>query len=149
MPELTRLDEQIFVFAKKGSKPCDRYFDPSPFQSTELRRPYKPTKRLGASYRVKIDDSALTPSEKADAHRALDAVIQEMHDGRIFGFRMKIGGVHKLPWGGKSSGISRAVDRTGFSVVRCHTNTRRADNIVYCAAKTRKGSRHPVPFRLS
>jgi site-specific DNA-methyltransferase (adenine-specific) len=140
------MDETFYVFTKKGSKRCNRFFDPAPFQSTKPRRRYKPTNRLGSAYRKKINESQLTSSEKAEAHRRLDIAIKEKRDGTILDFRMKIRGIHILPWGSAPSGISRAIDKMGFSIVRTLTDTRRAENIVYCSAKSREGSDHPAVF---
>jgi site-specific DNA-methyltransferase (adenine-specific) len=134
--------EQFFVFAKSD----DYYFDPKPFKKKKAARSYAPSPRLGQQYRRQIEASdLLSNDEKRNAQLELDQLVQEVKDGKIKGFRMKIRGIHALPFRGPDGGASRRMIARGFHVIRLR-GLPVAKNLIEHAVDSRKGGLHPAVF---
>ena len=64
-----------------------------------------PSLTHGSRYRKIIRDSDLTQEQKISALTALDAAIADVRSGKIADFRMKVRGIHSLPFGGNAGGV--------------------------------------------
>ena len=101
--------------------------------------------RAGGRYRAIIDASGLSPAEKDAARRALREAAEEVRDGRIASFRMKIRGVHSPAFGGQDGGRNSQIANNGFTVIRLHGGPMRRD-IVTSSVETLKGIGHPAVY---
>ncbi len=84
---------------------------------------------VGKKYFVLIDQSTLTPKQKEMARNALEEVIEEVRNGEIQGFRMKIRGIHSEPFGGQDGGRKIQLDKNGFTIIRIYGNPLKKDVI--------------------
>lgn len=99
--------------------------------------------RSGQTYFRLIDRSNLTDSQKEQARTELRQVIAEVEEGKIFGFRMKIRGIHSLPYGGKSGGRVNDLARKGFTIIKLQGGNINRD-VIECAKATNVGIKHPA-----
>ena len=123
----------------------DYFYDRKAFLRAERKKPTKPTKKLGAKYRELIDSSSLSDSEKAGAHRALDEVIDEVRNGKIHSFRMKIRGIHAPAYGGQEGGRKMRIERYGFTIIRISGEPLKRDVIIN-PVESLPGNGHPAVF---
>ena len=123
----------------------DYYYDRKAFQRADRKRPSKPTKKLGAKYRELIDTSTLSHSEKKEAHRALDEVIDDVRTGKIHSFRMKIRGIHAPAYGGQEGGRKMRIERYGFTIIRISGEPLKRD-VIENPVESLPGNGHPAVF---
>lgn len=134
--------EPFFHFAKGSSY----YFDRDSFISQSTKKcQTKPTSRLGQKYRALVDTSDLSKSQKELAHRHLDEVIQEVHDGKTQSFRMKIRGIHAEAFGGNEGGRKSQMDKNGFTLIRITGQPMKRDVLINAVASNR-GIRHQAIY---
>ena len=109
--------EPFFHFAK-GTK---YYYDADRFFS-EIgeKKQHKPSKQLGARYRMLIEGSDLPAESKRKANRSLDEVIKEVKEAKIEGFRMKIRGIHAEAFGGQEGGRKSQIEKNGFTIIKIY-----------------------------
>jgi site-specific DNA-methyltransferase (adenine-specific) len=100
---------------------------------------------LGKKYFELIARSELSPLQKEKARQALDQVIQEVREGVIAGFRMKIRGIHSEPFGGQAGGRQIQLTKNGFTVIRLHGNSMKRD-VIEMAVESLKGRNHPAIY---
>ncbi len=106
----------------------------------------RPTAKLGQSYRKLIDDSSeLTALQKELAHSELDIVINEVHNGKIKGFRMKIKGIHAEAFGGQSGGRKSQMDRNGFTIIRL-LGAKMKKDVIESPVENVPGTKHTAIF---
>jgi site-specific DNA-methyltransferase (adenine-specific) len=139
---LVQSTEPFFHFVKSSHY----HYDPA---SLDLVRdePSKPTENIGKNYYALIERSALGESEKASAREALDGVIAEVRRGELASFRMKIRGVHALPFGGQPGGRLTQIRKNGFTIVRMPGNPMRRDVFEF-PVETLRGNHHPAVYPL-
>jgi site-specific DNA-methyltransferase (adenine-specific) len=101
--------------------------------------------RIGQKYYRMIDESALSPTEKANARRDLDAVLEEVRLGTVHDIRMKIRGMHALPFGGQPGGRMSQIVSKGYTIIRFRGNTHQLDWIE-CPVETLRGIGHPAVY---
>jgi len=135
--------EPFFHFVKSD----DYYFDLDSFMDIYNNRQerIKTSDRLGRKYFELIDKSQLTEDEKRKAREELSKVIQEVRDGKIVGFRMKIRGIHAPAFGGQEGGRKIQLEKQGFTIIRIHGNAVKRDVIEY-HVETLKGCPHPAVY---
>jgi len=102
-------------------------------------------KERGQSYRQLIARSVLTPEQKIRAWEALEKVQQEVTEGRIHDFRLKIKGVHAEPFGGQNGGRKGQLEREGFTVIRMHGEKLKSD-VMMSAVECRRDCPHPAVY---
>lgn len=103
---------------------------------------------VGKKYFPLIERSELSEPQKQHARTALTAVIAEVHDGKIQGFRMKIRGLHSEPFGGQSGGRQIQLEKNGFTIIRLHGQPLKRDAIEM-AVESLKGRNHPAMYPVS
>ncbi len=144
---LVSATEPFFHFVKT----TDYYYDRDEFQKskqTNLNFHSKPSPRLGGKYRELIKQSSLTQQEKNNAIKSLDGVIQEVKNGDIKGFRMKIRGVHAPAFGGQDGGRKTQMEQRGFTIIKIHGNPLKRD-VIESAVESGNGSGHSAIYPLS
>ena len=128
----------------------DYYYDRDSFlpNSNNGTKRNRPTPKLGAKYRQLIEDSDLDNSSKSKAHAALDDVIQEVHDGHIFSFRMKIRGIHAEAFGGQNGGRRTQMIRNGFTIIKINGKGLKRD-VIESPVESLPGNNHTAIFPLN
>ncbi len=140
--------EPFFHFVKDPNY----YYDPDSFMAMhepQKTRTNTATPSLGGRYRRLIQGSKLTKREKTDALTELDAAIDDVRRGRITSFRMKIRGIHSLPFGGNAGGRLSQIRKRGFTIIRMSGASLKKDAIT-CPVESLKWNCHPAvyPVRL-
>jgi site-specific DNA-methyltransferase (adenine-specific) len=103
---------------------------------------------VGKKYFGLIDGSALTEEQKKLARAELVQVIHETQTGKISGFRMKIRGIHSLPFGGQEGGRQIQLRKKGFTIIRIKGDALKRD-VIETAVESLKGSKHPAIYPVS
>lgn len=137
--------EPFFHFVKTD----DYYYAIDQFLVANDPRPTKPEvkagQNLGKRYFELIATSDLTAAQKDHARIELQKVIQEVQNGQIEGFRMKIRGLHAEPFGGQAGGRQIQLEKNGFTIIRIHGNPLKKD-VIETPVETFKGSQHPAVY---
>jgi len=92
-----------------------------------------------------IEKSDLSKDEKLQAKKELNEVIQEVLQGKIESFRMKIRGLHALPYGGQAGGRLTQIENKGFTIIRIYGNSMRRD-VIESTVETIQGNIHPAIY---
>ncbi len=100
---------------------------------------------VGKKYFLLIEQSALAPKQKEMARNALEEVIEEVRNGEIQGFRMKIRGIHSEPFGGQEGGRKIQLDKNGFTIIRIYGNPLKKD-VVTTPVESLKNCPHPAIY---
>lgn len=105
-------------------------------------------KDVGKRYFELIATSDLSAEQKSQAQRALYDVIQEVQQGKIESFRMKIKGIHSEPFGGQAGGRQIQLDKNGFTIIRLYGEPLKRD-VIETAVESLKGNSHPAIYPSS
>ena len=136
--------EPFFHFVKS-----DKYFyDLNAFlaeKRTLKQSNKKESTKVGRRYFELIAESELSKAEKTAARKELTEVIQEVLQGEIHDFRMKIRGIHAEPFGGQIGGRTLQLKNKGFTIIRMHGNKLKRDVIETSVAAV-KGNKHPAIY---
>jgi len=100
---------------------------------------------IGKKYFTLIEKSDLTEEQKKKAIKELNEVIEEVKSGKIFSFRMKIKGIHSLPFGGQEGGRKTQILTKGFTIIKIHGKSIKRD-VIESAVETIKGAKHPAIY---
>ena len=100
---------------------------------------------VGKKYFLLIEQSTLTPKQKDMAKNALEEVIEEVRNGEIQGFRMKIRGIHSEPFGGQDGGRKIQLDKNGFTIIRIYGNPLKKD-VITTPVESLKNCPHPAIY---
>jgi site-specific DNA-methyltransferase (adenine-specific) len=100
---------------------------------------------VGKKYFLLIEQSKLTPKQKEMARNALEEVIEEVRNGEIQGFRMKIRGIHSEPFGGQEGGRKIQLDKNGFTIIRIYGNPLKKD-VITTPVESLKNCPHPAIY---
>ena len=136
--------EPFFHFAKSNNY----YYDLNAFLSQERapkQRNKKDNTKLGQRYFALISESDLSKEEKTTARKELTEVIQEVLQGQIHDFRMKIRGIHAEPFGGQIGGRTLQLKNKGFTIIRMHGNKLKRD-VIETSVAAIKGNKHPAIY---
>lgn len=105
----------------------------------------RPRKRVGQRYFRLIEASTLTPNQKEQARAALESAIAAVQRGEIQDFRMKIRGIHSVPFGGREGGRNIHLERDGFTIIRMHGERLKRD-VIETPVESLKGCPHRAVF---
>jgi len=136
--------EPFFIFVKSN----DYYFNKDVFLDyLDLLRNKnnKPGNSIGKKYFDLIEKSDLTEDEKRKARIELEKVIREVKEGKIESFRMKIRGLHSMPYGGQEGGRKIHIEKDGFTIIKINGKSIKKD-IIECPVETIKGNIHPAVY---
>jgi len=123
------------------------YYNPGDFMSVEKTKSKKNNNgnNIGKKYFGLIENSDLSTEQKEKAVNELESVIQEVKKGGIHSFRMKIKGIHTMPFGGQEGGRKTQILKKGFTIIRIHGRSLKRD-IIESSVETIKGSKHPAIY---
>jgi len=79
------------------------------------------------------------------AFLTLEEVIEEVRNGEIQGFRMKIRGIHSEPFGGQEGGRKIQLDKNGFTIIRIYGNPLKKD-VIATPVESLKNCPHPAIY---
>ncbi len=100
---------------------------------------------VGKKYFPLIEQSKLSPKQKEMARASLEEVIEEVRNGEIQGFRMKIRGIHSEPFGGQDGGRKIQLDKNGFTIIRIYGNPLKKD-VLTTPVESLKNCPHPAIY---
>ncbi len=100
---------------------------------------------VGKKYFALLEKSGLTDKQKQMGREALQQVIEEVKNGDIQSFRMKIRGIHSEPFGGQEGGRKIQLDRNGFTIIRIYGNPLKRD-VITTPVESVKGCPHPAIY---
>ena len=137
--------EPFFIFVKSD----EYYFNKDAFLNhidfLKKSKKKKNGNSIGRKYFELIEQSDLSEEQKKLAKTELEKVIQEVKEGKIEGFRMKIKGIHAMPYGGQDGGRKIHIERDGFTIIRIHGKSIKRD-VIESPVETIKGNIHPAVF---
>jgi DNA modification methylase len=105
----------------------------------------KSNSNAGNKYFGQIDSSELSLKEKNNARRDLSAAIEEIKSGKICGIRMKIRGIHSLPFGGQEGGRLNQIKNNGYSIIRIKGRSMLKD-VIRCPVECIRGGQHSAVY---
>ena len=105
----------------------------------------KASNDVGKKYFELIEKSDLSNEEKQQAKKELNEAILEVLQGKIESFRMKIRGLHALPYGGQAGGRLTQIENKGFTIIRIYGNSMRRD-VIESTVETIQGNIHPAIY---
>ncbi|MCW1311624.1 MAG: site-specific DNA-methyltransferase [Candidatus Rehaiarchaeum fermentans] len=126
----------------------DYYYNLDAFMSLSDRIRNKKNENgnnIGKKYFELIEKSDLTEEQKKRAIKELSEVIEEVKNGKICSFRMKIKGIHSLPFGGQEGGRKTQILTKGFTIIKIHGNSIKRD-VIESAVETIRGVKHPAIY---
>jgi len=100
---------------------------------------------IGKKYFGLIENSDLTDEQKKRATDELRSVIEEVKCGKISSFRMKIRGLHSMPFGGQEGGRKTQILVKGFTIIKIYDNSIKRD-VVESAVESIKDGKHPAIY---
>ena len=133
--------EPFFHFAKSSNY----YFNSAGYQK-KSKSEKKVSDKIGQKYFQLIEKSDLSEAEKGRAEEELKQAIEDAKSGLIVGFRMKIRGIHALPYGGQSGGRMNDINKKGFTLIRYPGTSNLKRNVIEAATETRKRQNHTAVF---
>jgi DNA modification methylase len=143
--KLVSSTEPFFIFAKSN----EYYFNKDAF--LEYRDKYMNGSKktagndIGKKYFELIEKSQLSKENKEQAKKELNEVIREVKEGKLESFRMKIRGLHALPYGGQAGGRLTQIETKGFTIIKIFGNSIRKD-VIESTVETIKGNVHPAVY---
>lgn len=114
----------------------------------ENKREVRKTKQegnTGQGYYDLIERSNLTQEQKEKARNDLAETIEQVRQGKITSFRMKIRGIHAPAFGGQSGGRQIQLEKQGYTIIKIHGNMIKRD-VIEAAVETIKGRIHPAIY---
>lgn len=143
--KLVSSKEPFFIFTKSN----EYYFNKESFM--EYRDKFLNGSRksggndIGKKYFELIEKSGLSAENKQRAKKELYEVIREVKEGKLESFRMKIQGMHALPYGGQAGGRLTQIETKGFTIIKIYGNSIRKD-VIESTVETIKGNVHPAVY---
>lgn len=95
-----------------------------------------------------IDQSELTEEQKLHAKKDLCKVIAEVKDGTVHGFRLKLRGIHAMPFGGQEGGRKTQILTNGYTIIRIYGRKLQKD-VFESAVDSIKWKKHPAVYPLN
>jgi site-specific DNA-methyltransferase (adenine-specific) len=144
LKKLIPATEPFFIFSKDD----DYYFNRDAFLDYKdylCGCKKKQSKDVGKKYFDLIERSELSTEAKKQAVKELNEVIMEVQQGKIESFRMKIRGMHALPYGGQAGGRLTQIENKGFTIIKLYGNSIKKD-VIESNVETIKGNIHPAVY---
>jgi site-specific DNA-methyltransferase (adenine-specific) len=142
--KLVSSKEPFFIFVKSSSYYFDKdsYMD---FKDNLFIKKKTNGNDIGRKYFELIETSNLTIEQKNIAKKELQDTILDVKSGNLDSFRMKIKGIHALPYGGQAGGRLTQIETKGFTIIKIHGNSIKRD-IIESTVETIKGTLHPAIY---
>lgn len=132
--------EPIFHFVKDDNY---KYYPEKFAIGLNAIRPQKNSgNQIGGKYFTLIDGSTLSEEQKLMAKQELREVIQEVRDGKIWSFRMKVRGIHSAAYGGYEGGRRDHIKMKGFTIIRMYDRPIKRD-VIEAPILSLKYLKHP------
>jgi len=140
---LVNSTEPFFHFVKSNSY----YYNIDAFMEdfNNNKNKTRTSEKLGQKYFQLIEKAPLSEIEKENAREELQKVINEVREGKIAGFRMKIRGIHAPAFGGQEGGRKIQIEKKGFTIIRINGGSLKRD-IIESPVETIKGCKHPAIY---
>jgi len=135
--------EPIFHFVKGE----EYQYYPKAFMEGQAitRNNKKAHDKIGMKYFGLIEKSDLTNQQKQLAKKELEDVIQEVKEGKIWSFRMKIRGIHSAAYGGYEGGRKEHIRVKGFTIIRMYDRPMKRD-VIETPILSLKYLKHPAIY---
>lgn len=134
--------EPFFHFVKSKNY----YYNLKSFKENKnITKTKKENTNIGQKYFDLIKKSELTDSQKKQAEKELNETIESVKKGEISGLRMKIKGMHALPFGGQQGGRLTHLLTKGFTIIKINGDSIKKD-IIESPVETIKGNIHPAIY---
>lgn len=131
--------EPFFHFVKS----VNYYYD-LPEEVAPAKGAYKKESR----YFEQIEKSGLTEEQKWNATKELCAVVSEVRKGMLSGFRMKIRGIHAMPFGGQEGGRKDQILNNGYTIIKLHGRKIQKD-VFLAPVESVKWNKHPAIYPVA
>jgi len=145
--KLVQSTEPFFIFTKSDNY----YFDYDAFMSHldnfRIKSNSRQSNGIGKRYFELINQSDLSETERLKAKAELEKVINEVYNGEIESFRMKIRNIHSQPYGGQEGGRKIHIERDGFTIIRILGKGMRKD-VIESPVECIKGNQHPAVYPM-
>jgi len=136
--------EPFFIFVKSDNYYFNKDAFLNHFEFLKNNKK-KSINNIGKKYFDLIEHSDLTDEQKKLAKAELEKAIMEVKEGKIESFRMKIKGIHSMPYGGQSGGRKIHIERDGFTIIKIYGKMIKRD-IIESAVETIRGNIHPAVY---
>lgn len=140
---LVNSTEPIFHFVK--SNKYKYYYDKFCENGNNNKKENRAGNNIGQSYFQLIDGSELTEEQKLLARKELEDVIDEVKQGKIWSFRMKIRGIHSSAYGGFEGGRKAHIEKKGFTIIRMSDKNLKRD-VIETPILQQKFLKHPAIY---
>lgn len=142
--KLVSSKEPFFIFVKSSNYNFDKdaFMD---FKDILFNKKKSNGNDIGKKYFELIETSTLTLEQKNKAKKELQETILDVKAGKLDSFRMKIKGIHALPYGGQSGGRLTQIETKGFTIIKILGNSLKRD-IIESTVETIKGTLHPAIY---
>lgn len=143
---LVAATEQFFDFVKSNKY----YYDRDSFLEEDVaiknNKTIKVSPEKGKKYIQMVKETEnLTEEEKKKALNHIDTMLEEIRDGKITDFRMKIRGIHSAAYGGHEGGRRTEIKKNGYTMIRMYGKKMKMDYIIN-SKETVSFSKHPAMF---
>ncbi|MFX0072916.1 MAG: DNA-methyltransferase [Candidatus Hermodarchaeota archaeon] len=91
------------------------------------------------------ESEILTDKQKENALKDIDMMLNEMAEGEITDFRMKIKGIHKAAYGGHEGGRKTQIEQNGYTMIRMYGKKMKKDAVIF-PKETVSFSKHPAMY---
>ncbi len=135
--------EPIFHFVKTSE--YKYFYDQFCSHRDVARKRVKGGDNIGKRYLELIKQSELTPEQKSLARKEIIQAIQEVKQGEIASFRVKIRGIHSEAYGGHEGGRKSHLKSKGFTVIKMYDRAIRRD-VIECPILSLKSLKHPAVY---
>ncbi len=135
--------EPIFHFVKTNE--YKYFYDRFCSHRDVVRKRVKGGDNIGKRYLELIEKSDLTPEQKSLARKEILQAIQEVKQGEIASFRVKIRGIHSEAYGGHEGGRKSHLKSIGFTVIKMYDRAIRRD-VIECPILSLKSLKHPAVY---
>ena len=140
---LVQSTEPFFHFVKTNKY----HYDLAEYNKIRNAIQPPPAKKAGTGeqYKKLIAKSSLAPKERQNALKALQDVLKEAREGKVYDFRMKIRGVHAPAFGGQDGGRQSQIENNGFTIIRMRGRPLPLD-VIKCSVESLKWNDHPAIY---
>lgn len=145
--KLVQSTEPFFIFAKSKEYVfnLDKYL--SHLKLLDSRKSKNGKNGIGKKYYELIENAGLSNGQKAQARKELEDAINDVKNGTIEGFRMKIRGIHAEPYGGQAGGRQIQLEKKGFTIIRINGEKLKKD-VIESPVESIKNIEHPAVYPL-
>ena len=140
---LTPAHEPFFIFSKSNKYK----FNIDDYKNDAVVTHMRNKKDIGGQYlKIIMATDTLSAIEKTNAVADVMKARKEVESGKISEFRMKIRGVHKLPYGGQAGGRLNQINNNGYTIIKMYGKQIKKDWFECSVANPKIGENHPAVY---